>query len=157
MKPHILERVWLQALKLPLATWLTLLGLYFFYTQASSYNDFYGPLSVNLEDVGLTYTTILIQSGEQIVVQLFLVVLAFYTLHRGLQITREGRWIIGPMYHGKWSKLRQLGTPLKPSDGSPLPSFSCSRFWCMCLTLALLTDELGPVFCQFVRAEQLTR
>jgi hypothetical protein len=82
MKPTLVDRTWLWITTIPLATAVTVLGLFFFRAQALLYDSFYGSLSVNLEDVGLNYTTILARSGDQIVFPLAVVLLCFYVLRR---------------------------------------------------------------------------
>jgi hypothetical protein len=114
MKPSSLDRAWSWASTLPLATLITLLGLYFYSGLASRYEAFYSPLSVNLEDVGLNYSAILARSGEQIVTPLFLILLTYFTFRRLREATTEGEWRSGRAHTGRWRRLRASRAWLKP-------------------------------------------
>jgi hypothetical protein len=105
-KPSLLDRGWNWVSSLPLATLITLLGLFFFSGQAARYDSFYSPLSVNLEDIGLSYSTILARSGERIITPLFLILLSYYMLRRAQEAAKEGEWRAGRAYTGRWRWLR---------------------------------------------------
>jgi hypothetical protein len=113
-KPQLVDRMWSWAATLPLATVLTLGGLYFFASQFQLYSSFYGPLSVDLEDVGLNYVTILAHSTNQIAMPVILTLLGIYTLRRAQQARTHGEWRAGRAYTGRWRRLRQSRAWLKP-------------------------------------------
>jgi hypothetical protein len=115
MKPiTMFDRAWEHASKLSLATWIRVLGLYFYSSQAHSYELFYRQLSVDLEDIGLNYTTVLARSRLQIITPLFIIGLAVYALRRGHLSVLAGEWSAGRAHAGKWSWLRRGKAWLKP-------------------------------------------
>jgi hypothetical protein len=105
-KPGLLDRAWTWVSTLPLATLITLLGLFFYTSLARDYEAFYGSLSVPLQDIGLNYAAVLARSGDQIVTPLFLIVLSYSLLRRARQAATEGEWRAGRAHTGRWRRLR---------------------------------------------------
>jgi hypothetical protein len=105
-KPGLLDRAWTWVSTLPLATLITLLGLFFYTSLARDYEAFYGSLSVPLQDIGLNYAAVLARSGDQIVTPLFLIVLSYSLLRLARQAATEGEWRAGRAHTGRWRRLR---------------------------------------------------
>lgn len=106
---NLLERMWVwtweHAAKLSLATWTTILGLLFYTAQANNYELFYHRLSVDLEDVGLSYIAILAHSRQQIIYPVILILLSVLTLREWFQVEGVGKSSAGQAGAGGWSRV----------------------------------------------------
>ncbi len=80
--------------------------MFFFTGFAARYEEFYGSLSVGLEDIGLDYGGVLARSGEQIITPVFLVILSYSLLRLAQETAKDGDWRAGRAHTGRWRWLR---------------------------------------------------